>query len=169
MNSISALLQASNRSVPNKDVFTEDLFIEYMPQFYKEELKTDSNGNEYKVKSSLVPSKALENFINMANLNILQCRWFEKWEYACALYIAHHCTLYLRNYREASERISDVTDTAGNTGMVSSVSLGDASTSYDNSLVTQSMQKYGLLGTTPYGQQLATESKLLGLGMAYMI
>lgn len=169
INSISALLKASNRSSENKDEFTEDLFFEFMPQFQKVEVKKDTNGNDYEIRTSLVPQKALDNFIKQANANILQCRWFEKWEYACALYVAHHCVLYLRNYQPNSQAIRDVTDTAGNVGMVSSVSLGDASTSYDNSLITQSMQKFGLLGSTPYGQQLATESKQLGMGMAYFI
>lgn len=169
MNSITALLRASNQSTPNSEIFTEEVFFEYMPQFQKVELKKDANGKKYEERSSLVPEKALGNFINQANKNILQCRWFEKWEYACALYVAHHCVLYLRNYQASSDKVSDVSDTAGNVGMVSSVSLGDASTSYDNSLVTQAMQKYGLLGSTPYGQQLATEGKLLGMGMAYYI
>lgn len=168
-HSISALLKASNRSSKNMDTFTEDIFFEFMPQFQKVVVMHGSNGKDYEVRTSLVPQRALDNFIAQANANILQCRWFEKWEYACALYVAHHCVLYLRNYQPNSEAIRDVTDTAGNVGLVNSVSLGDASTSYDNSLITQSMQKFGLLGSTPYGQQLATESKQLGIGMAYFI
>lgn len=168
-NSISKLTNASNKAIPNSELFTEDLFFEYMPQFCEAKISIDANGNEYRIKSSLVPTKALENFIRMANANILQCRWFEKWEYACALYVAHYCVLYMKNYSESSKSINDITDTAGNIGMVSSVSLGDASTSYDNSIITQSMQKYGLWGSTPYGQQLVTEAKLLGFGMGYVI
>ena len=47
INSISALLKASNRSSENKDEFTEDLFFEFMPQFQKVEVKKDANGNDY--------------------------------------------------------------------------------------------------------------------------
>lgn len=160
--------KAANAVVPNKDVFTEDMFFDFMPQFQKEEIKTNDDGSEYKVRTSLVPEKALKSFIKQANSNVLQCRWFEKWEYACALYTAHYCTLYLKQYNEQSSSINNITSN-NSSGVVSSVTLGDVSTSYDNSIITSSLTKWGIWASTPYGQQLVQEAKLLGIGPAYFI
>lgn len=161
------LNMAARRVAPNSRLFTEDMFFEYMPQFQKEEVK-EVNGKQIKERISLIPQKALETFLDMANKNILEQRWYEKWEYACALYVAHYSLLYLRDYKEKSENIAEATE-ASPTGVVSSSSLGDASISYDNSMITQSLQKWGVWASTNYGQQLVNEARLIGMGGAFVI
>lgn len=161
------LNSAARKVAPNNKVFTEDMFFEFMPQFQKEEEK-EFNGKIVRERTSLIPQKALETFLDMANKNILEQRWFEKWEYACALYVAHYSLLYLRDYKEKSQDINEASE-ATPTGIVSSSSLGDASISYDNSMITQSLQKWGVWAATNYGQQLVNEARLLGMGGAFII
>lgn len=168
MNWLNAINNAARKVSGNSKIFTAENFFELMPQFTKKESFTNDEGQVIEVRKSLIPDNVLNMFIDMANKNILEQRWYEKWEYACSLYIAHYSILYLRNYKEQSESKEEVSE-AGGIGLISSTSLGDASISYDNSLITQSLQKWGVWATTPYGQQLVNEAKLLGLGGAFFI
>jgi hypothetical protein len=43
----------------------------------------------------IVPDIIVQQFLNMANCSVLQCRWHELWEMGMALFIAHFCTNYL--------------------------------------------------------------------------
>lgn len=165
----SKLKKAANIPNPNSKEFTEDDFFEFMPQFQKIVKKTTNEGQEYEIRTSLIPQKALDNFLKMANMNVLQSRWFEKWEWACSLYVAHYSTLFLETYSESSNSINDITGNKGASGLVSSTSLGDVSISYDNSMITNNMSKWGMWASTPYGKQLVQEAKLLGVGGAYFI
>ena len=151
----------------NTDTFTEEDFYNLMPQFTNI-IKEEINGKIISERKGLIPEEALNIFLDMANKNILQARWFEKWKYACALYVAHYSTLYLQNYKEQSEGVAEAGE-GKPSGLVSSTSLGDASISYDNSVITQSLQKWGIWATTNYGQQLVNEAKLIGIGGAFII
>lgn len=155
----------------NTDTFTSDDFYNLMPQFSsvsKNEIKTDNGVKTIEERKGLIPEEALEIFLGMANTNILQSRWFEKWKYACALYVAHYATLYLQTYKEQSENLQEASE-GRPTGLISSTSLGDASISYDNSIITQSLNKWGIWAATSYGQQLVNEAKLIGVGGAFII
>lgn len=160
--------KAANKVVSNTDIFTEDIFFEYMPQFTIKKIIKNNSGKEFEDRESLIPQKPLENFIRMANDNILQCKWFDKWEYACSLYVAHHATLYLKSYSDSSKSIKDLISKSTPNGLVASSSLGDASISYDNSMTTN-MSKWGPYSLTTYGQILIQEAKLLGIGAAFYI
>ncbi len=162
------LRNAARIPIENNEKFTEEDFFEIMPQFQKVETKEDSDGNSYELRVSLIPTNPLNIFLEMANSNILKSVWFEKWKYACALYTAHYTTLYLKSYKESSPDIQTATEGAGG-GNISSISLGDTSISYDNSAFTTAGQEWGLWATTPYGQQLITEAKLLGKGGLFII
>lgn len=167
MNWDNKIKKAARIVSENTDTFTEDDFYNLMPQFTNI-TKKEINGKEVTERKGLIPEDALNIFLDMANKNILQARWFEKWKYACSLYVAHYSTLYLQNYKEHSESIQEAGE-GKPSGIVSSTSLGDASISYDNSVITQSLQKWGIWATTNYGQQLVNEAKLIGIGGAFII
>lgn len=163
----------------NSEIFTAEDFYNYMPQFSyidtsDTEAETEAVGTETEEtkkdvrRKGLIPEAILNTFLQMANANILQARWFEKWKYASALYVAHYVTLYLQTYKEESKDLKEASE-GKPTGLVSSTSLGDASISYDNSIITQSLQKWGIWAATTYGQQLVNEAKLIGIGGAFII
>lgn len=171
-NWMNNIYYARRGTSPNTRIFTAEDFFELMPQFQKVETEEieDDDGNKIiqKIRKSLIPEKILDLFVNMANKNILECVWFEKWDYACALYIAHYVAMYLKTYKDSSETPEDASN-SGIGGNISSTSLGDASISYDNSSISTLAQKWGVWASTLYGQQLVTEAKLNGIGGAYFI
>ena len=167
-NPYNIIQRAANAPKENEKIFDIDMFKALMPQFFKKEIITTKNGREYDDFECLVPEEAVNEFIQMANDNILECRWFGKWKYACALYVAHYSTLYLQTYAPDSESIDELKDAGSMNGLMSSATLGDASISYDNSLV-QKMDQWGVWGLTIYGQQLIQEAKLLGKGSTFYI
>lgn len=168
-NQNKKLLNAANKSVPNTETFTVDDFAAYMPQFFKFETKTTASGKSYKDYTCLVPQVMMDDILVRCNANILQCRWFEKWKYACSLYCAHFATMYLQTYSETSQTPTDAAAGGKMTGNAASASLGDASISYDNSMISTLSQKWGVWANTTYGLQLVNEAKLLGIGGAYFI
>lgn len=149
---------ASNISQGNEGVYTSEMFLADFPQFKSEE-----------TGACLAPNMILEMFIANANQSIPTSRWFEKWRYACGLYVAHHLTLYLRAYSDGSESVGQAAATGATIGLVASASLGDSEVSYDNKALTAATEKWGSLNATQYGQILATEARLVGMGGMYVI
>lgn len=54
-------------------------------------------------------------------------------------------------------------------GVVKSAALGDASVTYDTDTLTKATEDWGSLNATRYGQMLATEARLMGMGGSYVL
>ena len=138
-------------------IYTTDMFKTDFPQFF------DSEGKP------LAPATVMDMYICMANASIQPDKWLDKWRYAAGLYVAHYLTLYLRTYAPNSENASQAAQTGALVGVVKSATLGDSSVNYDTSSITAATSDWGSLNATQYGQMLATEARLIGLGGTYVI
>ena len=133
-------------------VYTGEMFLTDFPQF------SDGNGDP------IAPRSVMDLFISQACAAISPDKWFEKWRYACGLYVAHNLTLYLRTYAPGSESAAQAAASGATVGIVKSAKLGDAEVSYDTSAMTAGTEKWGGLNATQYGQNLATLARLIGAG-----
>ena len=140
-----------------KGVDAADMFKTDFPQFY------NADGE------CLVPAKILNMFIERANNAITPDKWGDAWEYAAGLYVAHFCTMYLQTYSPNSETPGQAAATGGLTGGIKTATLGDSSVTYDTDALTQATSEWGSLNATKYGQMLATEARLVGMGGTYVI
>lgn len=131
--------------------YTTDMFLSDFPQF------TDGEGRP------IGPALILEQFISRARAAVSPDKW-DSWRYACGLYTAHYLTLYLRTYSECSDTPAQAAASGATMGIVKSATLGDASVTYDTSALTAATEKWGGLNATQYGQLLATEARLVGMG-----
>lgn len=148
--------QASNIR-RKKGNYTTEMFKEDFPQFFNSE------------GLSLVPVSMLTAFINRANTSIQPDKWLDIWRYAAGLYIAHYSSMYLSTYAESSETPSQAARSGALMGVIKSATLGDSSVSYDTDTLTKATEDWGSLNATKYGQMLATEARLIGLGGTYVI
>lgn len=137
--------------------YTEDMFLEDFPQFYKEGAL------------SLVPQTMLDEFIRTVNAAVTPDKWLDGWRYAAGLYVAHQATLYLRTYAESSATPAQAAATGATVGVVKSATLGDSSVTYDTDALTKATAGWGDLNATQYGQILATRARLVGMGGTYII
>jgi hypothetical protein len=145
-----------------KGTLTAGQFQQMFPQFY-------TAGSDEKPAACLVPAVMLDRFIAMANASIIPSQWGELWEYAAGLYVAHYATLYLRTYAESSATSAQAAASGALVGVVSSAKLGQDSVSYDTDALTKATEKWGDLNATQYGQLLATQARLAGMGGSYVI
>lgn len=137
--------------------YTEDMFREDFPQFYKEGAL------------SLVPQTMLDEFIRTANAAVTPDKWLDGWRYAAGLYVAHQAALYLRTYSESSATPAQAAATGATVGVVKSAALGDSSVTYDTDALTKATAGWGDLNATQYGQILATRARLVGMGGTYVL
>ena len=137
--------------------YAADTFKQDFPQFYTA------------AGECLLPDPMLEMFIIRANHAIQPDKWLDSWRYAAGLYVAHYATMYLRTYAPSSETAAQAAATGALTGVVSSEKLGDVSVSYDTDALTKATEDWGSLNATQYGQMLATEARMIGLGGTYVI
>ena len=140
-----------------KGNYTAEQFQQDFPQFFNAE------------GISLVPESMLRILIDRANASIQPDKWLDGWRYAVGLYVAHYATLYLRTYAPASESPDQAAATGALVGVVKSATLGDSSVSYDTDALTKATENWGNLNATQYGQMLASEVRLIGMGGSYAI
>ena len=140
-----------------KGNYTAEQFQQDFPQFFNAE------------GFSLVPESMLRILIDRANASIQPDKWLDGWRYAVGLYVAHYATLYLRTYAPASESPDQAAATGALVGVVKSATLGDSSVSYDTDALTKATENWGNLNATQYGQMLASEARLIGMGGSYAI
>lgn len=143
-----------------KGTYTLDLFRADFPQFFKAE--TDDEG--VTTYTPFLPETVLQEIVNQANAALQPDKWMDGWRYAVGLYVAHYATLYLRSFSENPSTPAQAAATGSVTGMVKSATLGDASVDYDTDAVTKALEDWGDFNSTSYGQQLATRSRLVGMG-----
>lgn len=137
--------------------YTVEMFRADFPQFF-------TSDGEF-----LVPAAMMEAFIAQANAAIAPDKWLEGWRYACGLYAAHQTALYLRTYAPSSETPAQAAASGALVGVVSSAKLGQDSVSYDTDALTRATEDWGGLNATQYGQLLATQARLVGMGGTYVI
>ena len=117
----------------------------------------------------LLPSSVLDMLIGRANACIQPDKWLETWQYAVGLYVAHYATLYLRTYASSSDSPQQAAASGALVGVPSSVKMGDVSVNYDTDALTAGTENWGNLNATQYGQMLASEAKLVGMGGSVII
>lgn len=140
--------------------YTEAMFIEDYPPF-----KNKTTGECF------IPSAMLATFLRMCNDIVSPDRWGESWRLAAGLFVAHYATLYLKTIQSAPEGSTNVAGAVASGqlfGIVNSASLGDASVTYDTSVITQATQNWGQWNLTAYGQQYASLSKMMCMGGSYI-
>lgn len=137
--------------------YTEDMFLEDFPQFYREGALC------------LVPAAMLTEFIRTANAAVTPDKWLDGWRYAAGLYVAHQSALYLRTYAEHSETPAQAAASGALVGVVKSAALGDSSVAYDTDPLTKATADWGDLNATQYGQLLAARARLVGMGGSCVI
>ena len=132
-----------------KGAYTAALFQKDFPQFF------NKNGE------SLAPENILEMFVERVNNAITPDKWGTAWEYAAGL--------YLQTFTPSSEDAEQAASTGALVGVIKSATLGDSSVTYDTDALTKATAEWGSLNATKYGQMLATEARLIGMGGTYVI
>ncbi len=140
-----------------KGNYTAEIFAEDFPQFF------DKDGK------SVVPESILQMFIDRANESVQPDKWQSGWRYAAGLYVAHYITMYMRTYAPSASGPDQAAATGALQGVVKSARLGDTSITYDTDALTKATEGWGSLNATVYGQMLASEARLMGLGGTYVI
>lgn len=137
--------------------YTPELFQQDFPQFY------NADGE------CLIPATMLNLFITRANNAITPDKWGDACTFAAGLYVAHYSTMYLSTYAPSSSNADQAAATGGLVGVIKSATLGDSSVTYDTDALTKATAEWGSLNATKYGQMLATEARLVGMGGTYVI
>lgn len=157
--------------------YTAAQFLCDFPQFTQKEAEPEAVSQDLgaaenepeKEPCSLVPLPMLERFVERANDALSPQRWGTMWLFACGLYVAHYATVYLRTWAQGSTNAADAAAGGATLGLVQSASLGVDSVTYDNRAILAATEKWGGLNTTQYGQQLATQARLVGMGGCYLL
>ena len=76
--------------------------------------------------------------------------------------------MYLKTYAASSATPQQAAATGALVGVVSSAKLGNASVTYDTDALTKATEGWGDLNATIYGQMLATQARLVGMGGTYV-
>ena len=142
---------ATNLRNGTNPAYTSADFLDVFPQF-----------------TNNVNATMLSTFILMASNSLEEARWHGQWEYAMALFIAHHCQLYLNNSAPADTLLEKAKSLGNAQGLASSKSVGDVSVSYDFNIISEGFKGWGTWNLTSFGQQLATMGKLVGKGSMYV-
>ena len=145
---------ASNIRRGDNPPYTSEDFLSMYPQFGK----TDENGN------TVIPSVVIDAFVQLAHACISKARYFDAWNVAMGLFIAHHLTLYLQTMASPDDSIGKIMSAGLAKGLMSSKSAGDLSVSYDFSIFTGDFNGWGTYAMTAFGQQLITFAKMYSMG-----
>lgn len=145
---------ASNLRAGNDEPYTIDDFLEVYPQF-----GTDAN-----TSAPLVPVVVVQMYIDLALGTIQKARWRGAWKVAMALFIAHHCTMWLKTAASPSDGKDSIISAGQSQGIITSESVDGVSYSIDSSIVAQDLEGFGSYKSTEFGLQLASMSKLYGKG-----
>jgi hypothetical protein len=142
---------SSNVILTDNPVYTVDKFSMTFPIF--------EIGDEL----GKIPYSVVNMFISMAHASIKFDRYKTSWEYFMGLYIAHFCTLYLQT-QSGNIGAQGAIQSAMPKGIQTSKSVDGLSVSYDFMDMQSDLKGYGTFKITSYGQQLATLTKMYGLG-----
>ncbi len=138
---------ASNIRGGDNPIYTTADFLALYPQF-----------------KGKVPEAFLEMYAGLANASLSYQRYFDAWEMAMGLFIAHFCTLYLQTAAGADSTAAEILVAGQTRGLVSSKSVRDLSVSYDFTTALSGLDEWAGWTTTAYGAQFASLAKLYGKG-----
>ena len=144
--------------------YTIDMFLEDFPQFTNED--ADPGSGDW---PSIIPETIFNTFLVMANDAVFVLRWGDKWRWAMGMYIAHYATMYFKTYSETGLKPAQLAKTGQSAGLLTQTTFGDVSVTYDVTIMTKATASWGMWNATIYGQMLATEARLIGMGGAFII
>lgn len=159
MGSIPAAANLSSGT--NPDYAITDFLADF-PQFSN--VCTSPDGG---TTPPAVPTTLLQRFINMATASLSQSKWFDMWQYAMGLFVAHYITMFLSASQQTTA--PGLVKGASPVMLQTSKSVGNVSASYDPSTIAEDMKGWGAYKATTYGQQLVTLAKTIGAGMGGML
>ena len=148
-NVTQVISDASNIRTGENPSYTVADFLSVYPQF----------------GSDLVPAPVVMLYIDLADASIKEARWHKSWKIAMSLFVAHWCTLWLRNSAETSDGKESIVQAGQTQGIVTTESVDGVSYSMDINTAMEDLKGYGMWKTTDYGAQLATLSSSYGKGM----
>lgn len=111
-----------------------------------------------------VPIVVIQMYIDLAQACIKQARWHTSWLVAMSLFIAHFTALWLRGTSSVDDTKDAIIDASYTEGILTGSSVDGVSYSMDISSAADDLQGYGAWKSTSYGIQLATLSKIYGMG-----
>lgn len=151
------VIEASNIRFGNNPAYGITDFLAIYPQF-----GTINNDNY----TGLLPQVVLQSFINLASASINIDRWFDLWNFAMSLYVAHFATLYLQAQTPANATAKQVVSAGINKGILVSKAVGNVSASYQP--IVSGFEQWGSFNLTSFGQQLITFGQTIGMGGMYV-
>ena len=109
----------------------------------------------------LVPFTVILSYIYLASASLVQARWNEMWAFAMALFVAHFLTLYAQADGNPNSTVGQAAAQGASTGVTVAKSVGDVSVSYQP---FEALSNWAAWNMTSYGQQLATQARVIGSG-----
>ena len=154
MSVFGVIARASNIRHGDNPTYTIDTFFDSYPQF----AKVDDNGQP------IIPQVVAEGWVQLAHASLSYRRYYDCWEMAMGMFIAHWLTLYLQSSASPDAPVSKIISDGLAKGIQTSKSAGDLSVSYDFSVVANDFDGWGTYKNTMYGQQLITLAKQVSIG-----
>lgn len=127
---------AANIRAGENPPFTVEYFLSLYPNF------------------SEVPTEVIQIYIDLAQNSIMEGRFRSSWKLVIGWFVAHFCTLWLRDRESGGEVV----------GITTSESVDGVSYTTDTTAIMQDLNGFAAWKTTSYGIQLATLAKLYGKG-----
>jgi len=116
-------------------------------------------------ESQIVTLAVIQLYLNLAYASLMQSRWREMWYIAMGWYIAHFLSLYLQSDGNTNTTAGQIASQAIANGIQVSKSVGDVSVTYQPLTALDNWAAWNL---TIYGQQLATQARVVGCGPVYV-
>lgn len=145
---------ASNIKTDENPSYSVTDFLSVYPQF-----GTDTRGNV------IINTTIIQMYIDLADACVKQARWRSSWKIATSLFVAHWCTLYLRNSATADDGKDAIIQNSGVQGIITTETVDGVSYSMDINTAMEDLKGYGSWKTTDFGVQFATLAKVYGKGM----
>lgn len=115
--------------------------------------------------NSIIPTPVIRLYIELADAAIKEARWHKAWKIAISLFVAHWCTLWLRNSADPTDGKDAIVQAGQTNGIITTESVDGVSYSMDINTAMDDLKGYGMWKTTDYGAQLATLATTYGKGM----
>lgn len=114
-----------------------------------------------------IPLVIIQAYVTLANACLQKARWFDQWQIAMSLFVAHYLTLYLRSEGAMGTTPQQIASQGLALGLAASQAAGDVSQSTEY-FMNDAWMDWGAWNLTLYGQQLITMAKIIGMGPMYI-
>lgn len=150
------LQNASNVVVGTNPSYSASDFTALYPNF-----GNVINGNP------VIPTAVMNAYIALASASIMQARWFEGWQNAMGLFIAHYLTLWLRAQQGGNPNATGAQIASAGLafGILTSKSADGVSAGYTP---VPGLDNWGAWNLTSYGQLFATLAQAQGSGPLFL-